>query len=137
MGIDLKKLKDIKTDKIVTIILIGVLLLVVCMPVKESKKNGEDDTVSDSSMSYAQYYEERLDNILENSYGEGTMEVMVHISENTESVDLYGQADKKAVIDGVLIVADVDGQQAVSDITYAVSALFNLPAHKVAVILKK
>lgn len=137
MGIDLKKLKDIKTDKIVTIILIGVLLLVVCMPVKESKKNGEDNAASDSSMSYAQYYEERLDNILEDSYGEGTMEVMVHISENTESVDLYGQADKKAVIDGVLIVADVDGQQAVSDITYAVSALFNLPAHKVAVILKK
>lgn len=137
MGIDLKKLKDLKTDKIITIILVGVLLLVVCMPVKDKSNNEEKDTVKDSYQSYAEYYEQRLDSILENSYGEGTMEVMVHISEDTGSVDMYGQTDKKVVIDGVLIVADVDGQQAVADITYAVSALFDLPAHKVAVIIKK
>lgn len=137
MGIDLKKIKNLKTDKIITIILVGVLLLVVCMPVKDKSDNEEKDTVKDSYQSYAEYYEQRLDSILENSYGEGTMEVMVHISEDTGSVDMYGQTDKRVVIDGVLIVADVDGQQAVSDITYAVSALFDLPAHKVAVIIKK
>lgn len=137
MGIDLKKIKDLKTDKIITIILVGVLLLVVCTPVKDKSDNKENDTVKDNYQSHAEYYEQRLDSILENSYGEGTMEVMVHISEDTGSVDMYGQTDKRVVIDGVLIVADVDGQQAVSDITYAVSALFDLPAHKVAVIIKK
>lgn len=137
MGIDLKKIKELKTDKIITIILVGVLLLVVCTPVKDKSDSKEKDTVKDSYQSIAEYYEQRLDSILEDSYGEGTMEVMVHISEDTGSVDMYGQTDKRVVIDGVLIVADVDGQQAVSDITYAVSALFDLPAHKVAVIIKK
>lgn len=109
MGIDLKKIKDLKTDKIITIILVGVLLLVVCAPVKDKPDNEEKDAVKDSYQSIAEYYEQRLDSILENSYGEGTMEVMVHISEDAGSVDMYGQTDKKVVIDGVLIVADVDG----------------------------
>ena len=109
----------------------------MCTPVEDKSDNKEKDTVKDSYQSLAEYYEQRLDSILENSYGEGTIEVMVHISEDTGSVDMYGQTDKRVVIDGVLIVADIDGQQAVSDITYAVSALFDLPAHKVAVIIKK
>jgi len=34
-------------------------------------------------------------------------------------------------------VANVKNEQALSDITFAVCALFDLPAHKVAVMIKK
>ena len=139
MGIDLKKLKGLKADKFITIILIGILVLVVLAPEKNTsvgKGNVTDKTEQESSQ-VSEYYESKLDAILEKSYGEGTMEVMVHLSEEGNSDGLYGQSDGRVVIDGVLIVADVKNEKAVSDITYAVSALFGLPTHKVAVMIKK
>lgn len=139
MGIDFKKLKGLKADKFITIILLGILVLVVLAPTKNAavdKTNVTDETEKESSQ-VSEYYENKLDAILEKSYGAGTMEVMVHLSEEEGSSGLYGQSGNKVVVDGVLIVADVKNEAAVSDITYAVSALFGLPTHKVAVMIKK
>ncbi len=135
MEIDIKNKE--KIGKLITIILIGVLLLVIAMPVKKSTDDtvtAEDETVDYSS--YADYYENKLKTILEHSYGEGSMEIMVHLTDGKQTDSLYTSDNGQAVVDGVLVVADVDDEQAVADITFAVCALFDLPAHKVAVMIK-
>lgn len=141
MGIELKK--NDKLTKIITAILVGVLLLIVFLPVK----NNDTDTSMgyvDTTVEYtdyetcSQYYESRLTEILEESYGEGTMDVMIRISayNNQNTTYISYNENNEVTVDGVLIVADVNSEQAVSDITFAVCALFDLPAHKVAVMIK-
>lgn len=137
MEIDFKKNKE-KLGKLVTVVLIGILLLVIAIPVKSNGTTGvtTDETGQKEYETSADYYEQKLKNILEHSYGEGTMEVMVHLTEGNQTGSLYSDDSEQPVVDGVLVVADVDDERAVSDITFAVCALFDLPAHKVAVMIK-
>ncbi len=142
MRIELKK--NDKLTKIITAILVGVLLLIVFIPVSDNEATMDsveytNETVEyDSYEAYSQYYEDRLTEILEDSYGQGTMNVMIRISTYNSGDATYISYDSshEVIVDGVLIVADVDSEQAVSDITFAVCALFDLPAHKVAVMIK-
>ena len=141
MGIEFKK--NDKLTKIVTAILVGVLLLIMFIPVNNEEKAVTSNTSNEVNSSwdyesYSDYYETRLKEILEESYGAGTMNVMVRVSEYSEGDTTYISYDEKneVTVDGVLIVADVNSEQAVSDITFAVCALFDLPAHKVAVMIK-
>lgn len=136
MEIDIKNKE--KTGKLVTILLVGVLVLVIAIPAgKETDRTTDNDTAKADYISYADYYEEKLKAILENSYGEGTMEVMVHLSGDKQTDSFYNSDSMTDIVDGVLVVADVTDAQAVSDISFAVCALFDLPAHKVAVLIKK
>ena len=139
-----------KSNKLITFILIGVLLLIIVMPVKNksiypdtsdtevkgSSYDASSDYQKDDSDTYgsmAAYYEDKLKGILEKSYGEGTMSVMVTMKGRDDSGDFY---EDEYQVDGVLIVAAVRSDEA-ADIAFAVCALFNLPAHKVAVLIKK
>jgi len=133
-------LKKEKVNKIITVILVGLLLLIIVVPFGDdtSAKEGAGTSMDDSSNiagmeGNASYYEERLKDILEKSYGEGTMEVMVHMREDESTDGMY--EENALIVDGILIVADVS-DAAVADISFAVCALFDLPAHKVAVIKK-
>lgn len=135
---ELKEKKD-KINKIITIILVGLLLLIIVVPLGDegdSKSVTESNYYEDdeAALGHEAYYEKRLKTILEKSYGAGTMEVMVHMKESDDVTGMYGESALK--VDGILIVADVDSEEAVGDITFAVCALFDLPAHKVAVIKK-
>lgn len=99
--------------------------------------NGADDTyVNDGNNieSISVYYENRLKAILEKSYGQGTMEVMVNVKKDSEK-GLFGDSSEEFYVDGVLVVAKVDDIAKVADISNAVCALFNLPACKVAVLM--
>ena len=144
-----------KSNKLITFILIGVLLLIIVMPVKNksiypdtsdkevkgSSYDASSDYQKDDSDTYgsmAAYYEDKLKGILEKSYGEGTMSVMVTMKGRDDSGDFYGNSsyEDEYQVDGVLIVAAVRSDEA-ADIAFAVCALFNLPAHKVAVLIKK
>ena len=64
---------------------------------------------------------------------------MVSLSKESDS-SYVGRYDSsynyERSVDGVLIVADIDDASAVADISFAVCALFDLPAHKVAVMIK-
>ncbi|MBO5424519.1 MAG: hypothetical protein J6A25_03315 [Lachnospiraceae bacterium] len=138
MGLDLKK--NEKMTKAITVVLAGVLILIVLMPVKNNSESNIGATQSkEASIDYhnqmASYYEEKLKGILEESYGEGTMEVMVRVSKNKED-SMYGASDENYVVEGVLVVANVNDENAISDISFAICALFDLPAHRVAVMTK-
>ncbi len=111
-------------------------MLIVVVPMGEDKKVVEDNQYQTQPLlvSDEAYYEERLKAILEESYGVGTMKVMVHMKEIEDTNGMYQEG--KLLVDGILIVADVNSDADVADISFAVCALFDLPAHKVAVIKK-
>ncbi len=151
-------LKNFKgnSSKIITFILIGILLLIIVMPEKKDKSfsvNNDSEkaySYNDSEeysrdemeeyTGYVAYYEDKLKDILEKSYGKDSMEVMISLknSENTGN-SLYGDNSYSGdfCVDGVLIVADIKNSEEAANISFAVCALFNLPAHKVAVLIKK
>lgn len=139
MKIDLKK--NDKLTRLIIVVLVGFLLLLAVQPVTKVGKgvNDEDsaDEIKSEIMEFSNYYEERLKNMLERSYGEGTMDVMVHVKEVDKRDSFYGGSSSNYVIDGVMVVAKVKDSNAVADINYAICALFDLPAHKVSVIVKK
>lgn len=115
--------------------------MIVIMPVKntvENTREGEKaaDEAEKDYVYYANYYEEKLKKILEQSYGEGTMEVMVRVSADEKENSFYNDSGDATMVEGVIVVADVPDAKALSDISFAVCALFDLPAHKVAVMIK-
>lgn len=145
-----------KSGKIITFVLIGILLLIIVMPVKNTENyksgTGESSEAYGNDNSYGQgndnieaytscaaYYEEKLKNILEKSYGKGTMEVMVSLKGSGDTTNPYysDSSDSDYLVDGVLIVADIKNNEEAANISFAVCALFNLPAHKVFVLIKK
>lgn len=133
---ELKNNKE-KLNKLITIILVGLLLLIIVIPIGDDSSKDEESSSNQQSIvvvSDATYYEERLKTILEKTYGVGTMEVMVHMKESNDKADMYEEGT--LIVDGILIVAEVDSDSDVGNISFAVCALFDLPAHKVAVIKK-
>lgn len=137
MRLDLKK--NEKITKLITVVLIGLLLLVVAIPAKNnvstSTKNNGNVEVNEMDLA-CKRYEERLDQILEKSYGKGTIEVMVNLEKEKKSYDFMGENEDNYKVSGVLVVAHVKDVSALSDISYAVCALFDLPVHKVAVVVR-
>ena len=159
----LSKLK--KTDYIV-ILLVGVLLLIVVLPVKEDKKTCSNSqkkakakSVSESTYDdeeYEKLLEKKLEGILERIDGVGEVSVMITLSDDgTRIVDkdtketiekttvIYDDEDAsvpyvtstdKPTVSGVLVVAQGGGSPQVNnDISNAVSALFDVPMHKIKI----
>lgn len=162
----LSKLK--KTDYIV-ILLVGVLLLIVVLPVKEDKKTCSNSqkkakakSVSESTCDdeeYEKLLEKKLEGILERMDGVGEVSVMITLSddgtrivdkdtkETSESIEkttvIYDDEDAsvpyvtstdKPTVSGVLVVAQGGGSPQVNnDISNAVSALFDVPMHKIKI----
>lgn len=162
----LSKLK--KTDYIV-ILLVGVLLLIVVLPVKEDKKTYSESqkkakakSVSESTCDdeeYEKLLEKKLEGILERMDGVGEVSVMITLSddgtrivdkdtkETSESIEkttvIYDDEDAsvpyvtstdKPTVSGVLVVAQGGGNPRVNnDISNAVSALFDVPMHKIKI----
>ena len=158
-------LKKNENSKLITIILVGLLILVIVMPVdscgKDRYGSGVDGALVDSKGAYGDigdyysseadiedenfeidniestntYYEDRLKDILEQSDGKDSMEVMVNVKQDTDK-GLYGDMSSRYAVDGVLVVAKLSDASKAADISNAICALFNLPACKVAVIIK-
>ena len=119
-------------EKILIVVLIGVLMLVVAIPVK-SDTNASDSSgglygLNDASQQalsdYDVYMEQRIEKLLAEVEGGGKDNVMVTM----------GQTDDKTV-EGVVIVAEGGGNGSVaSNITSALEALLGIPAHKIKVL---
>lgn len=124
--------KNEKWNKIILLVLCGVLLLVIAMP----QKTETSDTTKQISVDACVTYETRLKELLEDTYGKGMIDVLIYAG--TSTADYYA-GSKKEEITGVLITVkqEVVSGTTISDITLAVCALFDLPAHKVAVLVKK
>lgn len=125
-------------EKILIVLLIGILLMVIAIPVKDESKNnnsfvGSQDTDNDmytnwlkdynsDITSYSTFIEQKLKNILSKVEGVGEVNVMVKINEDES-------------IEGVIVVAGGGGNGTVSaSITSAIEALLGIPAHKIKVL---
>ncbi len=117
------KLKKYGLDKIILIVLAGILLLLLALPQNQASNNQE--TVQEEGR------EERLIRILEKKYGEGNIDVL--ITESGNHVTYFGEEDSGAVT-GVLVLVRTERLEAVSyDIVEIITALYDVPAHKVVV----
>lgn len=118
------KLKKYGLDKIILIVLAGILLLLLALPQNQASNNQE--TVQEE-----EGREERLIRILEKKYGEGNIDVL--ITESGNHVTYFGEEDSGAVT-GVLVLVRTERLEAVSyDIVEIITALYDVPAHKVVV----
>ena len=125
--------KNEKWNKVILVVLCGILLLVIAMPQKAAgtatggSAASEDTTVS---------YEERLRTLLADTYGADMVDVLIYAGDRTQTY--YGSGGKESIT-CVLITIKKDAVTGttIADITLAVCALFELPAHKVAVLVKK
>lgn len=125
--------KNEKWNKVILVVLCGILLLVIAMPQKAAgtatggSAASEDTTVS---------YEQRLRTLLADTYGADMVDVLIYAGDRTQTY--YGSGGKESIT-GVLITIKKEAVTGttIADITLAVCALFDLPAHKVAVLVKK
>lgn len=125
--------KNEKWNKVILVVLCGILLLVIAMPQNAAgtatggSAASEDTTVS---------YEERLRTLLADTYGADMVDVLIYAGDRTQTY--YGSGGKESIT-GVLITIKKEAVTGttIADITLAVCALFDLPAHKVAVLVKK
>jgi hypothetical protein len=134
------KLKKIKADKLLMVLLVGILLLVICIPVKSGGSSsttgsgysdgvlsGAADTEAsvlseESNMVSADSLETQLEELLQKIDGVGQVKVM--ITANSE----YNQ------IEGVVVVAEgADLPQVRQEIIETAQALFPIAAYKVKV----
>lgn len=120
----LEKLKTFGMDKLIIWLLIGVFLLVICIPTGSKKKEQEGFTDSEEveTMTETAVLEERLETMLQKVQGVGRVEVMITTSGE------YNQ------IEGVVVVAQgADLPQVQQDIIEMAQALFPIAAHKIKV----
>lgn len=119
-------------NKVILIVLCGIFLLVAAMPQKtQTEKAMTEDSETGESLSY----ENRLRALLADTYGEDMVDVLIYAGASTQT---YYGSSANAKITGVLITVDrrVVTDTTIADITLSVCALFDLPAHKVAVLVK-
>ncbi|MCM1494960.1 MAG: hypothetical protein NC089_04095 [Bacteroides sp.] len=121
----LDKLKAFGMDKLIICLLIGVFLLVICIPTspkKEEKEEGVADGAGRETMTEIETLEQRLETMLEQVQGVGQVEVMITV------IGEYNQ------IEGVVVVAEgADAPSVRQDIIETAQALFPIAAHKIKV----
>lgn len=129
--------KNEKWNKVILVVLCGILLLVIVMPQKTVQTAvGQTGSSSDTTASY----EVRLRELLADTYGADTygadmVDVLIYAGDRTQTY--YGSGGTETIT-GVLITIKKEAVTGttIADITLAVCALFDLPAHKVAVLVK-
>ena len=140
-NMDLKqKLTAIKLSQISgrqwgILLLVGILLVVLTLPVKEENKiwREAEGSFSDDSISVEKTeLENRLESLLASTEGVGNVKVMLMTRE--KNADAFSGA-KEIQVTGVLVVAKGGGNMVtVQNIKQAVMALFQLEAHKIKVM---
>ena len=119
--------KNEKWNKVILVVLCGILLLVIVMPQKVGQTGSSSDTTAS--------YEVRLRELLADTYGADMVDVLIYAGDRTQTY--YGSGGTETIT-GVLITIKKEAVTGttIADITLAVCALFDLPAHKVAVLVK-
>lgn len=120
----LDKLKAFGMNKLIICLLIGVFLLVICIPTSPKKEKNEEvtDGAEREVMTEIETLEQRLETMLGKVQGVGQVEVMITVTGE------YNQ------IEGVVVVAEgADAPQVRQDIIETAQALFPIAAHKIKV----
>ena len=117
-----------KGSKYVVFILVGLLILVICIPTG----TGSTQLVSEESEVTSGDLEAQLERVLSAMEGVGEVKVMI-TTEDTK--DVFGTQDSGTKVCGVVVVAQGAGSGTVdARISEAVKALFSIDAHKISIV---
>ena len=134
----LEKMKQMKKQDWIVVILIGILLLIVALPSTDTQKstgtygNTEEENETNS---YRKELEKELCEILSEMTGVGKVKVMITLKEENSS---YFSTNQTCEVEGVVVVAE-GGDNAVvaNDILEVVMSLFPVDAHKITIVKMK
>ncbi len=118
-----------KGNKYLIFILLGLLVLVLCIPTTSS------DTEENSTISYTEdgELESQLKRVLSAMEGVGEVEVMI----TTEYIEnsMFSNEGASEKVCGVVVVAEGAGNATVeARISEAVKALFSIDVHKISIV---
>lgn len=118
----LKKLKTLGMDKLLIFLLVGIFLLVICIPTGAGgNADRKNETMAEAGTETGTL-EQRLQSTLEQIQGVGKVQVMITVTTDTNAIE------------GVVVVAQGAGSpQVEQDIIEAAQALFPIAAHKIKV----
>ena len=118
-----------KGSKYAVVVLVGLLILILCVPSGTSLQVKESEVVSVSS----DELEVQLARVLSAMEGVGEVEVMISMeSMTTSKFDTGGEGEK---VRGVVVVAEGAGNATVNKkISEAVKALFSIDVHKISIV---
>ena len=118
-----------KGSKYIVFVLVGLLILVMCIPT-ETKTTAmlQEETVPSSGE-----LEEKLERVLSAMEGVGAVKVMITTEGESDSV--FGTQAAGQKICGVVVVAEGAGNATVNArISDAVKALFSIDVHKISIV---
>ena len=116
-----------KGNKYLIYILLGLLLLVFCIPTDGLKHDGNAASTQEEGM------EAQLESVLSAMEGVGKVKVMISV-ESKEST-MFSQQNTIQRVCGVVVVAEGAGNPSVDTrILNAVKALFSIDAHKISIV---
>lgn len=118
-----------KGSKYLVFALIGLLILVMCIPTptEDSKVIQEKESTSSGEL------ESKLEEVLSAMEGVGKVEVMITTEGKSDSV--FGTQDVGIKVCGVVVVAEGAGNATVNtQISNAVKALFSIDVHKISIV---
>lgn len=119
-----------KGSKYLIWILLGILVLVMVIPVNDSKPKENTSISQESSKGEL---EEKLELVLSSMEGVGKVKVMITVRESAS--DLFSDAKEEGEVLGVVVVAQGAGNATIdSKIMTAVKALFGIEAHKISIV---
>ena len=120
-----------KGSKYIVFILVGLLILVMCIPI--GTQNAQLVSDSGDAGSSEETLEAQLERVLSAMEGVGEVEVMITTENEEESV--FGTQNKGTKVCGVVVVAQGAGNASVNArISEAVKALFSIDVHKISIV---
>lgn len=142
--------KYFRKENLLLLLLIGVLLFVIVLPVKEKNTNEtvETDQILEEDDLYVEDMAKKLTEILQQMEGVGRVKVMITKAASSEYVTEQGYAQndlfsrgkgsyvtkiKAPRVEGVVVIAEGGSGKIRWEITEMVEALFGIEAHKVKV----
>ena len=120
-----------KGSKYILIVLLGLLILVMCIPTGTNSSE-----IKTESQSTDMDLEHRLEQVLSAMDGVGEVEVMITVEGSTEN--MFSTKSDGVKASGVLVVAEGAGKASVdAQILEAVKALFSIDVHKISIVKMK
>ena len=118
-----------KGSKYLVFILIGLLILVMCIPTGTNSSSIIKEETADTE----QTLETKLEQVLSEMEGVGRVKVMITTEGETESV--FGDGKSSQKVCGVVVVAEGAGNATINArISDAVKALFSIDVHKITLV---
>lgn len=118
-----------KGSKYIVFILVGLLILIMCIPTDSDPVS----SIQEDSRSSEEGLEGRLEKVLSSMEGVGEVKVMINTQGDAES--LFGSADPEGKVYGIVVVAEGAGNPTINArISDAVKALFSIDVHKISIV---